>query len=96
MISLTVRFEIDSEFVQPFADAVRQQAHHSLEKEEGCERFDVCFLPEDPTQVFLYEVYRDQDAVDAHMQTEHFAEFSRTVEPWVRSKQVETWDLSQV
>jgi quinol monooxygenase YgiN len=46
----------------------------------------VCVDPNDDTKVFLYEIYDDHAAFEAHLRTAHFAVFDKSVEPWVASK----------
>ena len=43
MFVITVDFEIKSEFVNEFRNRVLQQAKDSLNNEEKCFTFDVCF-----------------------------------------------------
>ena len=43
MFVITVDFEIKSEFVNEFRNRVLQQAKDSLNNEERCFTFDVCF-----------------------------------------------------
>ena len=50
-----------------------EQAANSLAQEDGCHVFDVCTAG---TTVFLYELYTDKAAFDAHMQTPHYASFT--------------------
>jgi quinol monooxygenase YgiN len=40
--------------------------------EPGCVTFDVARGVDDPNVFFLYEIWRDQAALDAHYQTPHF------------------------
>lgn len=96
MLALTVHFDLHPQHVAAFRETVMVQAARSLEREPGCLQFDVCFVPEDPTKVFLYEVYKDKAAYEAHIATEHFHEFVGLVADWVRDKQVATWDLNRV
>ena len=44
--------------------------------EPGCVRFDVLHSDENPGSVFLYEVYVDEAAFDAHRKTAHYARFA--------------------
>lgn len=50
-------------------------------KEEGNLRFDVLQMEEDPSKFFLYEVYRSEDDVKAHKETEHYLVWRKTVAP---------------
>jgi len=43
--------------------------------EPGCITFDVARGIDDPNVYFLYEVWTDQAALDAHYTTEHFQQY---------------------
>ena len=45
-------------------------------------------------RVFLYEIYDDRAAFDAHLASPHFRAFDAEVGPWVQDKQVETGELA--
>lgn len=90
---VTVVFEVDAKHADDFHRAMQQQASNSLAREPGCKRFDVCVDPKSPARVFLYEVYDDEPAFQAHLESRHYAAFSETIEPWLVSKSVRTWWL---
>ncbi len=94
MYVVTVTFEIYPAHVTAFREAVLTQARNSLDSEEACRRFDVCFDPTRPDRVFLYELYDTASAFQAHMKSHHFTSFNATVTPWVRHKQADTWELT--
>lgn len=94
MYVVTVVFEISAGSEEAFRNAVQRQAENSLALEEACRRFDVCFDPTRPDRVFLYEIYDDRAAFDAHLASDHFAAFDSKVADMVASKTVETWLLS--
>ena len=56
--------------------------------EPGCRQFDVCRDPADATLFFLYELYDDEAAIQAHLQSAHFLQMDQTTAGWVRSKEV--------
>ena len=74
-----------------FLERVRQQARDSLEREPGCHQFDVCVDPADARRVFLYELYDDEAAFQAHLASDHFKDFDRTTTGWFDDKQVQAW-----
>jgi autoinducer 2-degrading protein len=45
-------------------------------------RFDVMQAEDDPSEVWLYEMYRDRAAVDDHVNTERFKRVVATIEDW--------------
>ncbi len=93
MYVVTVTFLTTPDASDAFREAVIAQAANSLNLEEACHRFDVCFDPEDPTRVFLYELYADRAAFDLHLKSDHFLDFDARTRDWVTSKSVETWML---
>lgn len=91
MYVVTVEFVVKTEHAEPFRKEMLANARASVEKEPGCAQFDVCVDASDPCRIFLYELYADRTAFDAHLATEHFKAFDRVVAPWLASKSVKTW-----
>ena len=91
MYVVCVTFEIASGKMVDFMPIMRKQAANSVELESGCHQFDVCTDPEHPNEVFLYELYDDRAAFDAHLESEHFRSFDAIVSKMVLSKSVRTW-----
>ena len=91
MYVVTVEFGIRAEHVVDFRAAVTENARTSCDTEPGCRQFDVCIAPQDPRVVFLYEVYVDRAAFDAHLESAHFKAFDSRVATWVESKTVRTY-----
>ncbi len=54
------------------AEAIFRELRDASVKEAGVVRFEVGRSQENPNVFALWEVYRDQDAVNAHRSTEHF------------------------
>ncbi|MEM9160496.1 MAG: putative quinol monooxygenase [Verrucomicrobiota bacterium] len=92
MYVILVHFTIKTENVADFREAIISNAAASLETEDGCRVFDVCWDPEDETKALLYEIYDNPAAFDVHMASEHFKSFNETVTPWVADKQVSAWE----
>jgi quinol monooxygenase YgiN len=94
MFVVTVTFEAHPDRAADFLTRVRQQAADSLTREDGCHRFDVCTDPAQPGRVFLYELYTDEAAFRAHLETAHFRAFDAAAGPMLRARAVETWTLA--
>ena len=94
MLVVTVNFQVKTEHVDEFRTAVEKQARNSLELEEGCHQFDVCYDIENDGYVFLYEIYSDEDAFEDHLDSEHFESFNEQTAPWVEEKLVGQWVLA--
>ena len=95
MYVVTVEFAIKSEHAEGFRPAMLENARASLADEPGCRQFDVCFDTDDPGKCFLYEVYDDRAAFEAHLSMAHFQSFDAHVAPMLDAKVVKTFELAQ-
>jgi quinol monooxygenase YgiN len=55
-----------------FLEVISENAEASLNGEPGCLRFDVLEDLADDHHFYLYEIYSDAQAVDAHRRTPHY------------------------
>lgn len=92
MFVVVVEFTVQTEFIDRFLERVMQQARDSLKLEVDCHVFDVSICTERGNLVFLYEVYSDKTAFDAHLASAHFREFNNTVQEWVSDRQLSTFE----
>ena len=90
MYVIVVDFKIKPEHLNQFMPLMLENARASRETEPGCRVFDVCVDPKDKTSVFLYEVYDDRGAFDAHLAAAHFKRFDAAVASMVAAKTVRT------
>jgi len=90
---IVVDFKIKPERLADFMPLMLENARASRETEPGCRVFDVCVDPKKETSVFLYEVYDDRAAFDAHLASAHFKRFDAEVIDMVASRQVRTLQL---
>ncbi|MEL0106461.1 MAG: putative quinol monooxygenase [Rhodospirillales bacterium] len=88
MFVITVEFTIKPDRVNDFMPLMNKNAAASFKEEPGCHQFDVCLDPNDQTKVFLYEVYSNKAAFEAHKQTEHFKSFNADTADMIESKNV--------
>jgi autoinducer 2-degrading protein len=89
---VAVEFRLKDGAAGAFMPVIRAQAKNSLEREPGCLHFDVCTDPDDPGRVFLYEIYTDRAAFDAHRGTDHYAGFTEASTPLIADKRVDFWE----
>ena len=83
MIILLVTIQVKPEHVAEFKEIARYDAEHSEHDEAGCLRFDVIQDKDDPHRFYLYEVYRDEAALEAHRQTPHFKHYLEKSQGWL-------------
>lgn len=86
MLVIVVEFRILPAHVQDFHQAIVDNARLSLETEPGCRQFDVCRDPADPNTFFLYELYDDEAAFQAHLRMPHFLQMDAATAGWVDRK----------
>ena len=70
------------EYRDALLDAEVDNARSSVADEPGCLRFDVHRDQSDPDLIHVYEVYRDEDDFQAHLQTSHLLHFRETTKDW--------------
>ncbi len=71
MFIFQVHHYIKPEMVEAYKAATLENARKTI-AEPGIVRFDVFQDAEDPTHFSLLEIYRDEAAREAHLQTGHF------------------------
>jgi quinol monooxygenase YgiN len=89
---VTVVFRAKPEYRAQFRNEMLENAAASRTKEPGCRLFDVCESP-DGADIFLYEIYDDEAAFQAHLATDHFKRFNATTAPWIAEKHVVKYQL---
>ena len=91
MFALTVTFDLVPGHADAFLEHMHVNAVACRSDEPGCRRFDVCHDPERPERVFLYELYDDAAAFDAHLTAPHFKAFDAAVRDLVVSRTIATF-----
>jgi len=91
MYAVCVTFKLKPEQMAAFMPLMHANAQTSLTDEPDCKQFDVLTSPDTPDTVFLYELYTDRAAFDAHLATPHFTDFDATVSPMIAEKSVQLW-----
>ncbi|NKB57484.1 MAG: hypothetical protein GKS00_14255 [Alphaproteobacteria bacterium] len=86
-IALIVEFNVKAEHRVAFITLLREHAEGTVQEEEGCVQFDV-LLPNENGRVFLYEVYRDEVALKAHMASERLANTRSSYDGWIDDRTI--------
>ncbi len=84
----TAHLRVRAEVLDQFRARITRHARTSLEREPGCHRFDVHQDINDPTLFFLFEVYADDAALEAHRASAHYLQFREDAKDWVVER---TW-----
>nr|WP_249342200.1 putative quinol monooxygenase [Pseudomonas sp. PCH44] len=81
--SLFIKTRVQAGCAEAFLAAIKVNAAASVATEPGCLVFDVSQDRMDPDVIYLYEIYRDDNAYEAHTQTAHFRDSRPLVEPLI-------------
>ncbi len=95
MFAIAATFEIKADDMERFLPLMLENARTSMADERGCQQFDVCTDPGAPGIVFLYEIYDDRAAFEAHLDSPHYASFDQASAPMVLSKHVDCYEKVQ-
>ena len=91
MYVVTVEFTIDSQQFDQFLPLMVENARRSREDEPGCRQFDVCVDDTRSAAVYLYELYDDRAAFDAHLAAPHFVAFAGATAKMITDRVIRTW-----
>ena len=75
MLVLMVNVKVKRGKRETFIEVVREDAESTMANEEGNFQFSVVQDSEDPDRFFLFEVYRDEAALEAHRSMPHFLRY---------------------
>ncbi len=85
---IVAEFEVRADKIDRFIELAIEDARQSTAKEPGCEQFDVTVTRDKPNHVLLYEVYADEAAFNAHLETPHLKAFRDQLDDLVVSRHV--------
>ena len=88
MLAVCVDFEIDPASLDAFLTIMQKNASDSLANEVGCHQFDITQDPQNPSKIFLYELYDDAAAFDLHKKASHYLEFNQLASEMATAKSV--------
>jgi len=83
MKALVVKVTVKPEHREKFLAEMRLDAVSSVRDEAGCLLFHVLADEERPEVIHLYELYRDEAAIEAHKATPHFQRWIAVTAGWL-------------
>lgn len=86
---LTAKSGMEAEFQKQMT----AQAKRCLANEPGCLQFDVVQDPKVPTRFVMLEVYKDDDAIKAHTESQHFKDFRAVSGELLADRKVEVFHM---
>ncbi|MCF7352828.1 putative quinol monooxygenase [Vibrio sp. CK2-1] len=73
MFCIFVKNEVKAGCREQYLSAMKENAKASVLNEEGCYVFDVLEDQTNDHHFYIYEVYRDEQALSEHKETAHYA-----------------------
>ena len=84
--ALVVELQVNPGQKEAFLARAREHRDNVLNNESGCRRFDLLTPQDGGDTVFLYEVYADQEASDAHFETAYMKQYLEDTAPMLASR----------
>lgn len=94
-IAIVATFEADEGSLKDLLTLTKGHAKRCLEREPGCLYFDIMVPREQDNQLVLYEIYKDQAALDSHLTSDHMNQFRKERTPFFKSAQASLCDLQE-
>ena len=80
--------EIDPAQLESFKSAVTEGIETAVRLEPGILALYAVSEKDDPSRIRVFEIYTDENAYKAHLETPHFKRFRSTTEKMVRSRKL--------
>ena len=89
-----VEYDIVPGQVDNFLAALKENGAASV-KEPGCRELDISVSQKDPNHVFIFEVYENAAAAEAHTATEHFKKYKAITKDMVAKREAKLlWSVA--
>jgi quinol monooxygenase YgiN len=77
--------EIDAAQLPAYRNALKEEIANSIRVEPGVLTLYAVSVKDNPTQIRIFETYKDQEAYEAHLQTPHFKKYKTETQGMVKS-----------
>jgi (4S)-4-hydroxy-5-phosphonooxypentane-2,3-dione isomerase len=89
-----VEYDIVPGQVDNFLAALKENGAASV-KEPGCRQLDIAVSQKDPNHVFIFEVYDNAAAAEAHTATDHFKKYKAATKDMVAKREAkQLWSVA--
>jgi (4S)-4-hydroxy-5-phosphonooxypentane-2,3-dione isomerase len=86
LLIMAVDYDVVPGQIDNFLAAVKENGTASV-KEPGCRELNVAVSQKDPNHVFIFEVYDNAAALEAHLATEHFKKYKGVTKDMVAKRE---------
>jgi len=73
--------------IDNYLAALKENGAAAAKTEPGCREFDITVSQKDPNHVFIFEVYDNAAALEAHRQTDHFKKYAAATKDMVTKRE---------
>ncbi len=84
---IIVRIQVEPEHLVDFQRELHAHVANTKATEPGCLQFDVSIDKSDPCQLYIYEVYRDDQAMEDHKKSASLKAMGERTPGWVVERQ---------
>jgi quinol monooxygenase YgiN len=91
--AIIVKFTLKPGMADAFRPLILENAVASVRDELTCHQFQVLNYEENSEIIFLYEVYEDAAALEAHRETPHFKKFIESANEMIAEREIQRCTL---
>lgn len=73
--------------IDHYLAALKENGAAAVKEEPGCHTFNITVSQTDPNHVFIFEVYDNAAALEAHRATDHFKKYAATTKDMVAKRE---------
>lgn len=85
MMTRISEIEIEPEYLEEYLSILKEESKASLELESGVISIYPMYQKENPNEIRILEIYADNKAYQAHLETPHFKHYKTTTLKMVKS-----------
>jgi autoinducer 2-degrading protein len=93
MIAIIAEFKVLPSAAGNFRALAEQHARRCLEREPGCQQFDITQDAANPDQWLFYERYQDEAALEAHGKTDYLAKLVEATREYIVERKIRRFDV---
>ena len=74
--------------IENYLAAIKEVGAAAIKTEPGCSEFNITVSQKDPNHLFIFEVYENAAAFDAHLKSDHYKKYAATAKDVVTKREV--------
>ena len=74
--------------LENYLAAIKEVGAAAIKTEPGCSEFDVTVSQKDPNHLFIFEVYNNAAAFEAHLKSDHYKKYAAAAKDIVAKREV--------